>query len=68
MSIRAVRWLVAAYMMLFLIATTWPGAQVFNQPKPFVIGLPFNLFVIATLIAVALGLLTLLYFSETRED
>ena len=68
MSIRAVRRLVAAYLVVFLLATTWPGAQIFNRPEPFVIGLPFNLFVLAGLITVALGLLALLYFSETRED
>ena len=67
LSIRAVRGLVAAYMLLFLLTTTWPGAQVFNRPEPFIIGLPFNLFVLASLITVALGLLTLLYFSETRR-
>lgn len=66
MSVRAVRGLVTAYMLLFLLATTWPGAQVFNQPEPFVIGLPFNLFVLAVLITIGLAMLTLLYFSETR--
>ncbi|UAB77929.1 hypothetical protein INR77_14325 [Erythrobacter sp. SCSIO 43205] len=66
MSIRVVRGLVAAYMLVFALATTWPGAQVFNRPEPFVMGLPFNLFVLASLITVALGLLALLYVSETR--
>lgn len=68
MSIRAVRGLVAAYILLFLLATTWPGVTLFNQATPFIFGLPFNLFVLASLISVALGLLALLYFSETRED
>lgn len=67
MSVQAVRWLVAAYMLVFLLATTWPGAMVFNRATPFVIGLPFNLFVLASLITLALGLLALLYFSETRK-
>ena len=65
-SIRAVRGLVAAYMLAFLFTTIWPGAQLYNRPEPFIIGLPFNLFVLASLITVALGLLALLYFSETR--
>ena len=60
------RRLVAAYMLLFLLATTWPGATLFNQATPFVLGLPFNLFVLASLISVALCLLALLYLSETR--
>ncbi len=68
MSIRAVRGLVAAYMLVFLLAVTWPGAMLFNKAEPFVIGLPFNLFVLAGLITVALGLLALLYVSENRGN
>ena len=67
MSIGAVRWLVAAYMFMFLLAATWPGALLYNRAEPIIMGLPFNLFVVASLIAVALVLLTALYFSETRE-
>ncbi|MEO0883694.1 MAG: hypothetical protein AAFY34_13335 [Pseudomonadota bacterium] len=66
MSVRAVRWAVIAYMLLFLLATTWPGAMLFNHVQPLVLGLPFNLFVIALLIIGALGLLTALYISEQR--
>lgn len=68
MSIRAVRWVVAAYMLFFLAATVWPGATLINSVEPLVLGLPFNLFVIALLIVIALGLLAMLYFSEKRTE
>lgn len=66
MSVKAVRWIVAAYMLVFLVATTWPGAGLINMVRPFVLGLPFNLFMIALLIVIALGLLAALYVSEKR--
>ena len=68
MSIRTVRWIVASYMLFFLLATTWPGAMLINRVQPLILGLPFNLFFIASLIIVALGLLTALYFSEQRSE
>lgn len=55
-------------MLLFLIATTWPGAMVFNQIQPLVLGLPLNLFVIALLIAGALCLLAALYLCEKSAE
>lgn len=67
MSIRAVRWAFTAYMLIFLGATTWPGAQLINKATPIILGLPFNLFVIATLIVIALGMFAALYFSEKRS-
>lgn len=63
-----VRGLVTAYMLLFLLATTWPGATLFNTATPLVLGLPFNLFVLAMLISVALVMLAALYVSETRPE
>lgn len=68
LSVKTVRWIVAAYMLLFLVATTWPGADLINTVQPLVLGLPFNLFMIAFLIVIALGLLTALYFSEKRSE
>ncbi|WP_152553514.1 hypothetical protein [Erythrobacter longus] len=68
MSKSMVRGLVTAYMLLFLLATTWPGATLFNTATPLVLGLPFNLFVLAMLISVALVMLAALYVSETRPE
>lgn len=67
MSIRSVRIAVTAYMLLFLLATIWPGALLFNDVQPLILGLPFNLFFIAVLITGGLGALTALYFSEQRS-
>lgn len=59
---------VAAYMLVFLLGTTWPGAALYNVVAPPVFGLPFNLFVIAALIVIALVLLAALYVSESRAE
>jgi len=55
-------------MLVFLLATTWPGAQLINKVEPFILGLPFNLFAIALLIIGALVMLTALYVSEQRSE
>jgi len=68
LSVRSVRKAVAIYMLLFLLATIWPGALLFNKVQPLVWGLPFNLFFIALLIIGSLGMLTALYFSEKRSE
>lgn len=63
-----VRGIVVAYLLIFLGATTWPGATIYNQALPLVLGLPFNLFILALLIMLALVLLAALYISETRSS
>ncbi|MEM9310108.1 MAG: hypothetical protein AAGA34_01565 [Pseudomonadota bacterium] len=68
MRVRTVRWLVAAYMVLFLSLTTWPGVSVINSVTPLVLGLPFNLFCIAVLIVGGLCILAALYASERRSN
>ncbi|WP_298336779.1 hypothetical protein [uncultured Erythrobacter sp.] len=66
MSKSAVRTMITAYLVLFLLGTTWPGAMLFNHVEPLMLGLPFNLFVLAVLISFALVLLAALYASEKR--
>ena len=63
-----IRGIVAVYVLLFLLCTTWPGAMLFNSIEPLILGLPFNLFVLAILISVALVVLWALYISETRPE
>lgn len=53
-------------MLLFLLATTWPGVMLINHAEPLVMGLPFNLFALALIISVGLVMLAALYISETR--
>lgn len=67
LSKSTVRGIVAFYLLLFLGGTTWPGATLFNTTKPLMLGLPFNLFVLAILIVFALVMLAALYMSETRN-
>lgn len=68
MSNRTVRRLTAAYMIAFLLAVIWPGFLLFNRVTPIILGLPFNLFCIALLITVGMGVLFALYRSEQRHD
>ena len=65
---KIMRRIVAAYVVVFLAATTYPGVTLFNQVEPLVIGLPLNLFMLALLIVIALMLLAALYVSETRSQ
>ncbi len=67
MSVRTIRMAVAAYLVVFLLATTWPGVTLINKVTPLMLGLPFNLFSMAVLILIALCLLAALYFSEKRN-
>ncbi|MEM1053428.1 MAG: hypothetical protein AAGI28_15170 [Pseudomonadota bacterium] len=67
MKARMVRWIFGLGIMAFLAMTTWPGVYMINRIEPLVLGLPFNLFAIALLIVVALGLLTALYLSEDQS-
>ncbi|MEL6238741.1 MAG: hypothetical protein AAFQ90_09140 [Pseudomonadota bacterium] len=68
MSARSVRIVVAVYLAIFLAFTTWPGATLLNSVRPFILGLPFNLFCIALLIVGGLAVLAALYASEKRAD
>ena len=56
------------YIFVFVFLTTWPGAQIVQDATPFVIGLPFNLFVIAALILFGIAALGALYVSENRRE
>ncbi|RMB08042.1 uncharacterized protein DUF3311 [Eilatimonas milleporae] len=67
MGVLALRYAVVAYMVVFLVVTTWPGVLLFNKVRPLVFGLPFNLFFIALIIVGALCLLVALYRSEQRS-
>ena len=67
MSVQTFRGVLIGYSLLFVALTIWPGATLINSVEPLVLGLPFNLFVIAMLILGGLGILTALYLSETRE-
>lgn len=68
MTRRTVRRLAAIFMMVFLIAVTWPGFMLFNRVHPILLGLPFNLFCIAVFITLAMAVLFLLYRSEEQHD
>ena len=67
MGVLVLRYAVVAYMAVFLVVTTWPGALLFNKVRPLIFGLPFNLFFIALIIVGALCLLVALYRREQRS-
>lgn len=57
----------AVYFCFFLLAVTWPGFSLFNRVEPLILGLPFNLFSLAILILIGMGVLYALYLSEPRD-
>ncbi|HZD04475.1 MAG TPA: DUF3311 domain-containing protein [Longimicrobiales bacterium] len=57
MGVRGVRILAAVFLLLFLVAVTWPGMVPFNRIRPFVLGLPFSMAWVA--LWVVLGCLVL---------
>lgn len=42
-GVRAVRILAAVFLLLFLVAVTWPGMVPFNRVRPLVLGLPTSM-------------------------
>lgn len=66
MPLRTARALAGAYLILFLVATTWPGALVAARIHPFVLGLPFSFFWYAAWIALSVPVLYLLDRVERR--
>ena len=66
MSLRTARALTGTYLVLFLVAVTWPGALVAARAYPIVLGLPFSFFWYGLWIAVAVPILYLLDRVERR--
>jgi len=47
MSVRSLRRVVVAYVVVGAIALTWPGILPFSGSRPRLLGLPFNIFWVA---------------------
>ncbi len=62
--VKLVRAGAAIYFVLFLVFVTWPGFIPFNRPLPLVLGLPFNMAMIALWVAVGAAVLFVLDWSE----
>lgn len=67
MTLRTARVLTGAYLVLFLIAVTWPGALVAARVHPLVLGLPFAFFWCVAWIACSVPVLYLLDRVERRH-
>lgn len=65
--VRLVRTGATVYFVAFLIFVIWPGFVPFNHPLPLVLGLPFNMAVIALWVAVGSLVLLVLDRSEQRH-
>ncbi len=63
--VKLVRAAATVYFLLFLILVTWPGFVAFNRPLPLVLGLPFNMAMIA--LWVGLGAVVLLVLDRSEE-
>ena len=66
-SVKLVRAGATIYFVLFLIFVTWPGFVPFNHPLPLVLGLPFNMAMIALWVGFGAVVLLVLDRSEERN-
>lgn len=64
MSVRAARALAGIYLVLMLVAITWPGVIPFNRVEPTVLGLPFVMAWIGAWVAGTVPVLWLLDRAE----
>ncbi len=67
MSLRWTRRAVAAFLILFAMAVTWPGILLFNRVEPRILGMPFIMAWHAGLLLLTLVVLYLLDRVESRE-
>ncbi len=67
MSLRWTRWAVAAYLLFFVTAVTWPGILPFNRVEPRIFGMPFVMAWHAGLLMFTLVVLYLVDRVESRE-
>lgn len=65
-GVKLVRAGATIYFVLFLVFVTWPGFTPFNRPLPLVLGLPFNMAVIALWVGFGAVVLFVLDRSEER--
>ena len=65
--VKRVRAGAAIYFVLFLVFVTWPGFIPFNRPLPLVLGLPFNMAMIALWVAAGALVLFILDRSEHAQ-
>ena len=63
--VRLVRAGATIYFVLFLVFVTWPGFVPFNRPLPLVLGLPFNMAMIA--LWVGFGAVVLFVLDRSEE-
>ena len=66
-GVKLVRAATTIYFVLFLIFVTWPGFVPFKRPLPLVLGLPFNMAVIALWVGFGAVVLFVLDRSEERH-
>ncbi len=67
MSLRWTRRAVAAFLIFFALAATWPGILLFNRVEPRILGMPFIMAWHAGLLLLTLVVLYLLDRVESRE-
>lgn len=65
-AVRRVRILAAVFLLLFLVAVTWPGMLPFNRVRPLVLGLPFSMVWVALWLVLGILVLWLVDVVERR--
>ena len=58
---------VVAYFCVVFAAMLWPIYPLFSSARPIILGLPFSLFYLATLLIVSFSVLGGLYLWESRR-
>lgn len=65
-AVRRVRIFAGVFLLLFLVAVTWPGMVPFNRVRPLVLGLPFSMAWVAFWLVLGIGVLWLVDAVERR--
>jgi len=68
---RTERWVygaVTVFMILACVVTLWPIYPLFGGVRPFVLGLPFDLFYLAAILVISFSVLLALFIWEGRRE
>ncbi len=68
MDVRAARRLVVAFFAAYTLALTYPGLLPVNRIRPFVLGLPFSIFWVASWVALSCLAFAWLWRAEKAAD
>jgi cbb3-type cytochrome oxidase subunit 3 len=68
MTAGTARVIAVGFLLLFLLAVTWPGMLPFNRVRPLVLGLPFSLAWVTLWVALACLVLWWIHATGRKGD